>query len=378
MAYSVDVTQGEGFWGEGEFDGPDQRPQESIFFNDDPHQAQPPPQPRQAPPQQAWPDGQVRRPQQTGGGLLPDQTSQWVRDEQGGDYDQGDYDQGGYGQGGLGGRGGFGGRGGDGDGRSLIWFLIAAVAVAIIGAGYAGYTVLNNSGGELEAGTTTTVDPALTTTTTTIPTTTTTAAPPPGLQVELLSNGFVCDGTVQNLGTLTGADPNEEIQFTSPQSSNIRPGVADELGNLSFRWVCDAGQVGTNWFITVTGAISGKNATFSFLGVATAEEAAAVSPEQAGAINVEELGPLNVTVSENPFNCDGEPRDFATLTGALPSAQIDFDSAQATGLRPGTADADGNLTIRWQCLPEQAGTVWEISATEASTERTVSFTFIGR
>ncbi len=371
MAYSVDVTQGEGFWGDGSFDdGPDQRSPESIFFNDDPQQ----PPPRQAPPQQPWPDGQVRRPQQVGGGLLPDETSQWVREEQDGGYGQGGFDRGG-----IGGRGGRSGSGrGGGDGRTLIWFLIAAVAVAIIGAGYAGYTVLNNSSDELDAATTTTIDPALTTTSTTIPTTTTTAAPPPGLQVTLLNNGFVCDGTVQNLGTLTGADPNEEILFTSPQSSNIRPGQADELGNLSFRWVCDAGQTGTNWFITVTGAVSGKNATFSFLGVATAEEAAAVSPEQAGEINVDDLEPLQVTVSENPFNCDGEPRDFATLTGALPSAQIDFDSAQATGLRPGTADADGNLTIRWQCLPDQAGTVWEISATEASTERTVSFTFIGR
>ncbi len=356
------------------FDDDPQQPQESIFFNDNP-QGQPPPQ-------QQWPDQQVRRPrpgpQQGGGGLLPDQTSQWVRDEQGG-YDQGGYEQGGYDQGG--GRGGFGGRGGGGggDGRTLIWFLIAAVAVAIIGAGYAGYTVLNNSGEDLEAATTTTtVDPALTTTTSsTLPPTTATTLPP-GLQVALLSNGFVCDGTVQNLGSLTGADPNEEIQFTSPQSSNIRPGQADELGNLSFRWVCDPGQVGTSWVITVTGATSGKNATFSFLGVATAEEAAAVTPEQAGVVDTAELDPLQVTVTENPFNCDGEPRDFATLTGALPSAQIDFESAQATGLRPGTADADGNLTIRWQCLPDQAGTVWELTATEASTERSVSFTFIGR
>lgn len=258
------------------FDDNPQEPQESIFFNDQP--------PRQPPPQQQWPDQQVRRPQprpqQGGGGLLPDETSQWVRDEQGG-YDQGGYDQGGYERGG--GRGFSGRGGGGGDGRNLIWFLLAAVAVAIIGAGYAGYTVLNNSGDELEAGTTTTtLDPALTSTTSTTSTTLPPTTLPPGLQVALLNNGFVCDGTVQNLGSLTGADPNEEIQFTSPQSSNIRPGQADELGNLSFRWVCDPGQVGTQWTITVTGATSGKNATFSFLGVATAEEAAAVTPEQAG------------------------------------------------------------------------------------------------
>lgn len=371
MAYSVTVSQGDGFWGDGLFDNSgDEQPQESIFFGDgQQRQASPRQQPGQ---QQSWPDPAGGGPgQQMGGqqrGLLPDETAQWSRNDGGGGRDgYDDYD--GYGSG--------GGRGGGSDRRLLIWFLIAAVAVAIVGAGFAGYTVLSDSGSNLETATTTTVDPALTTTTTTIATTTTTTTPP-GLQVALLANGFVCDGAVRELGSLTGADPNEEVRFTSPQSSGIKPGQADELGNLSFRWVCDPSQVGTNWFLTATGATSGLQATFSFVGVATAEEAATVTPDQAGEVNVDELAPLQVTVTENPFNCDGEPRDFATLSGALPQAQIDFASAQATGLRPGTADADGNLIIRWQCLPEQAGTVWELTATEASTERTVSFTFIGR
>jgi hypothetical protein len=200
--------------------------------------------------------------------------------------------------------------------------------------------------------------------------------------MQLTSPLFVCDGTTQQLGRIEGAEPNEEISFTSPQSSSLSPGQADELGNLDIRWNCTPDQVGTTWELTATGVTSGKTATVSFTG-ATAEEAAAgVGAGGAEGTTATEttvsLGPLVVDIAENPFSCNGEVRQFATLSGATSGAEIAFTSPQSENIRPGTADESGNLPVRWSCTPDQVGTVWELTATEAETGRTVEFTITGQ
>jgi hypothetical protein len=86
---------------------------------------------------------------------------------------------------------------------------------------------------------------------------------------------------------------------------------------------------------------------------------------------------LRVTVVEDPFICDGGTREFALIAGADPNEAVLFTSPQAGDLRSGQADASGELPIRWQCDPSQAGTTWELTATGEVSGRSVTFLFAG-
>lgn len=259
-----------------------------------------------------------------------------------------------------------------GPNRFLV-FALAALCAALLGVGFAVFSIFRGDGevattedtiSALEganAGTeTSTPDDAPLTQD---PATTTTLDPALVLDFQLFSNTFVCDDTVREFGQITGADPNEQIDFTSPQSTGISPGQADATGALPVRWKCSIDQIGTIWELTGTGAVSGKVGTATFSGVDTS--------------GASTLGPLAIDVFESPFQCNGEVRPFAALSGALANNQIDFTSPQATGLRPGTTDEQGKLNVRWSCNSEQVGTVWELTATEPSTGRSVDFTFTG-
>lgn len=72
--------------------------------------------------------------------------------------------------------------------------------------------------------------------------------------------------------------------------------------------------------------------------------------------------PLKLSLSEDPFRCDGTSRQLGRLSGALPNDTITFRSPQATGLLPGQAASDGTLDLRWMCSPGEDGAV-ELSAT---------------
>ena len=85
---------------------------------------------------------------------------------------------------------------------------------------------------------------------------------------------------------------------------------------------------------------------------------------------------LSVSLTENPFVCDNGVRQFGTVSGAAAGERIDFASP-GLGLLPGTADGNGNLNIRWQCGPSEAGMSWTVSATGSSSGRTGSFTVTG-
>lgn len=86
---------------------------------------------------------------------------------------------------------------------------------------------------------------------------------------------------------------------------------------------------------------------------------------------------LLISLTEDPFICDGGVRPFANLSGAAPGEAVAFTSPQSSGILPGTAAADGSLTIRWQCDPEQIGTTWDITATGETSGKTVTFSFTG-
>jgi hypothetical protein len=199
-------------------------------------------------------------------------------------------------------------------------------------------------------------------TTTPVPTT---VLDPTQFQITLLEEPFICDGGTRVFAQLAGAAANEEVSFTSPQSANIKSGTADAGGGLPIRWQCEPEQAGTTWELTATGVTSGKSATFIFAG-ANAPATTTTAPP-----------PLVIDLIENPFRCDGESRTFGGLTGASPGEQIAFSSPQATGILNGTADGDGATPIRWQCDPDQVGTVWELTATGVESGRSVTFSFTG-
>lgn len=179
-----------------------------------------------------------------------------------------------------------------------------------------------------------------------------------GLFITFIENPFTCDGQKRPFGQLSGADPDEQIDFDSPQSDGIRSGVADPGGQATVNWQCSASQAGTTWDITATGAISGRSVSFQL-----------VTPAQGG--------DLQVALTENPFLCDSQTRVFGTITGAGPDESIDFTSPDTDGIRSGLADGTGTLDIRWQCDPADAGRTWRLTATGASTGRTATFEFTG-
>ncbi len=96
--------------------------------------------------------------------------------------------------------------------------------------------------------------------------TTPTSAAPTELTANLVENPFACNGEARIFGGLTGAEPGEEVTFTSPQATDIASGTADDEGALPIRWVCGPDKVGTTWEVTATGAGSGRSVTFSFTG----------------------------------------------------------------------------------------------------------------
>ncbi len=264
-----------------------------------------------------------------------------------------------------------------GRGGFVAAFIGAAILVALAAGAYALYTVLQDQN-QLDA--TTVVDES---TTTTLPTTTTESTTattlPVGMQIQLVSDQFICNGAVQEFGLITGATPNEEIAFSSPQSPNLRPGQADENGRLPIRWSCSADQVGTTWELTATGSESSLSATTSFTGVAEGTEIVERETTTTEATTpTAEAGEFTVVLTENPFTCDGGARVFGTLSGATPNGQISFSSPQTSGISPGTADETGSRSMRWSCSPDQAGTVWELTATDDTTGRSVTFELSGQ
>lgn len=269
--------------------------------------------------------------------------------------------------------------------NKFLVFALAALCAALVGVGFAIYSVLSGGGdatNEEEAGSLggASVDSEAVVTTTTLPTTTTTLFDPATmLNVSLSSEQFVCDDQAREFGSISGANPGESVAFSSPQSSGLSPGTADETGYLPIRWRCSADQVGTVWELTATGVDSKKTGSAVFTGVAPGTESNTETADGATTVTGAEaaVGTLRVDTYENPFTCDNGVRGFARITGATPNAEITFSSPDASGLRPGTADAEGKLDVRWSCSAAQAGTTWNLTATEAETNRSVEFSVTG-
>jgi hypothetical protein len=179
------------------------------------------------------------------------------------------------------------------------------------------------------------------------------------LAVALDGEDVACDGTRHDIGTLTGADGDEGIVFTSEQTSGLQSGRADGRGELIVGWSCRPGDAGRTWEVTATGDRSGRSATFVVRG----------APPQAATIGVD--------LTENPFVCDGRSRPFATLSDLVPGELVSFAAPGVEDLRDGRVGADGRLVLNWQCGPDGVGRTWALTATGAESRRTVTITFSG-
>ncbi len=276
-----------------------------------------------------------------------------------------------------------------GPGGPILLFLLAGLVVAVVALGAAAWSVFGGGGGsdgevadgqtvgdgtgeEVADPTDSTLDP----TPTTEP-----AAPvdPNALQVSLADDSFLCDGETREFGQITGADPNEEVSFTSPQVESLRPGSADATGSLPIRWSCTPDQAGTTWELTATGVTSSRTVTFLFAGVSEPADDATAAPgeDTTAPATGQPAEEMVVEIVEDPFVCDGTVRVFGELTGADPTEEVAFTSPQASDISSGTADDTGALSIRWSCSPDQAGTTWELVATGVTSGRTASFSFTG-
>jgi hypothetical protein len=83
---------------------------------------------------------------------------------------------------------------------------------------------------------------------------------------------------------------------------------------------------------------------------------------------------LTLTVTENPFRCDGQFRVFGHLGGALPGETITYSASPPATVSNGTADSNGERSIVWQCNPGETGPQ-TLAARGATSGRTGSVTF---
>ncbi len=182
--------------------------------------------------------------------------------------------------------------------------------------------------------------------------------PPPVIRVD--EDPFICDGASRLFAGLSGFEPFEVIEFSSSQATSLKAGQADEAGELPIRWTCEAGDAGTTWELTATGSRSRRTVSFTVNGAAPPP-----APDP------------TVAFAESPFRCDGTTRQLAAISGFAPREYVDFTSPQAENLRQGQADEAGALEIRWTCDGADIDRVWEVTATGATSERSVSFQVVG-
>ncbi len=185
------------------------------------------------------------------------------------------------------------------------------------------------------------------------------------IEVELLEDPFVCNRERRKVARLTNLTPDVVVRFNAGAGNgDMLSGQADSMGTLDVFWQCQRNESGTSWTLVAeefnvhADDDEVRSAKISFDGIAS------------GAA-------LTIAVDEEPFACDGETRPFAVLSNFVSREFVDFTSPQATGLRQGQADRDGNLPVRWQCDADQVGTVWEVTATGATSGLELTFTITG-
>lgn len=179
------------------------------------------------------------------------------------------------------------------------------------------------------------------------------------LVVDVIENPVRCDGSSRPVIGFRGAQPFEGIIVTSSGGVVVPPGAADDEGDYTLRWICTEADAGARWELTATGQTSGRAATV----VLEALDEGTV--------------PLSISALRDELVCDGRSKDLAVLSGAAPGERIRFESAEATGIEPGVADAAGELALRWTCDDRGVGRTWTVTAISERSARRLEFSFTG-
>lgn len=159
-------------------------------------------------------------------------------------------------------------------------------------------------------------------------------APVGSLNVVVTENPFTCNGQTRVFARLSGAQPDEGIQFSSTPANAISNGTADASGNdTTMSWECDIGTSGPVT-LSATGLTSGRTGRVTFQTVV------------AGTLTI---APIPGDV---PFHCgSGAVAPFANLSGATPNEIIDYTTQPSDfDVLSGSADANGNKVLQWQCI----------------------------
>lgn len=164
--------------------------------------------------------------------------------------------------------------------------------------------------------------------------------------IELTESPFICNGGTRPLGTASGFEPGEKVQFRSPQ---VQLGVpfsirdADDDGVVKMRWMCD--DVKT-WQITVTGLTSGRSTTFeltSSAGAASTEAPVGAAFDAKSAMTASEMA---IWKDVSPYSMVGVYIDVAEAR----DNRADKDQVNLTKSWVQTISADG-----WRILPIYVG-----------------------
>lgn len=185
-------------------------------------------------------------------------------------------------------------------------------------------------------------------------------ADPGGIGVEVVEDPFVCDRGRRPVARLSNLTPNIALEFiASPKDEPLQPAEAGSGGSATVFWQCNRQDEGTTWELTVTEQTpAGRSVTFSF-----------------GATTLS--SPVTIDMTDDSVICDGTTRPFAVLRNFVPGEAIGFESPQSEAIRQGRADAEGVLPLRWSCGADQIGTVWEVTATGATSGASLTFTITG-
>ena len=183
---------------------------------------------------------------------------------------------------------------------------------------------------------------------------------PGDIVVSVVEDPFVCDRGRRAVARLSNLTPNAELVFNvTPADDPLRSGQAGADGSLTVFWQCSRRDDGTTWELTATEQTPAKRSISFTFGSTTLDN------------------PVTVEMTEGSFVCDGATRQAAVLRNFVANESIGFESPQSEAIRSGLADAGGSLPVRWSCRPDQVGTIWEITATGATSGASVAFTITG-
>ncbi len=172
-----------------------------------------------------------------------------------------------------------------------------------------------------------------------------------------------CDGTDRTAAVISGADPGETIEFTSPLPIDVPDGTADATGSYELVWSCETAESRLTWELTATGVESDRSRRFTISGSdqdPTLERVLLYEP------------------AVNDVVCDETTHQAGTLTNAEPGEIIEFTSPDSASISPSTAGLDGSAVVQWTCSPAQDGREWRITAVGAESGRSAEFSISGR